>query len=381
MKLDGKNKNYAQMIEDAPLEQKSAVIVEVMKQLQEDASQAIINQYQQDFSEIQANKENAAKYGLRQLNKKEKDFIDVLTDHKQLAGMFDAGEDLLLPETIVNYVFEDLKTEHELFKHIDFSPAGLKKVLLSETVGKAIWGKIDAKITAEITANLKSFKVDVHKLSAFAFIPNAIIDLGHEWVERFIRESLYSAMNNGLEEGIVAGTGEDEPIGLYKKLSGATDNVYPDRDKVKIDNFGVEALGKIVKTFTDGGKRKVNKMILIANPTDAVTKIAAATRAFVNGTWVSTFPYDIEVIQSIHVKENDAILYLPKSYKAGVTGAKLAASDHAQFLEDNRVYKIVTLGNGRLVKENQAALLDITDLKPLVQNVNVVNIADLNLGA
>lgn len=380
MKLDG-NKNYAQLIEDASVEQKASVIVDVIKQAQEDATDAIIKRYQFEHGEVQANMADSAKYGLRQLNKEEKNFIDILSDPKQLAGIFTAGDDLLLPESIVNYVFEDLRTDHELFKHIDFAPAGLKKILLSETLGKAVWGTVDSKIEQEIKAELINLPIDVNKLSAFAFIPNAILELGHEWVERFIREALYEAMDEGLEEGFVTGTGKDSPIGLYKKLSGATDGVHPDRTKIAISDFGISELGKIVKEFADGGKRKVGKMVLIVNPTDAVTKVAAASRAYVNGSWVSTFPYDIEVVQSIHVKENDAILYLSKTYKAGVTGAKLSASDHVQFLDDNRVYKIVTLGNGRLVKENQAALLDITNLKPLVQNVNVVNLADVNLGA
>ena len=33
-----------------------------------------------------------------------------------------------------------------------------------------------------------------------------------------IREALYEAMDEGLEEGFVTGTGKDSPIGLYKKL-------------------------------------------------------------------------------------------------------------------------------------------------------------------
>ena len=53
----------------------------------------------------------------------------------------------------------------------------------------------------------------------------------------------------------------------------------------------------------------------------------------------------------------------------GASKQTIEYSDQYQFLEDNRVYKVVTYANGRLVKENQAVLLDISDLEPLAFNV------------
>ena len=48
-------------------------------------------------------------------------------------------------------------------------------------------------------------------------------------------------------------------------------------------------------------------------------------------------------------------------------------SEHAQFLDDNIVYKTVAYGNGRLAKDYNAVLLDITNLEPLALNVKVTN--------
>ena len=43
------------------------------------------------------------------------------------------------------------------------------------------------------------------------------------------------------------------------------------------------------------------------------------------------FPYDIEVIQSVHVLINKVILYLPYTYVGGVSKQGISFSDHYQF--------------------------------------------------
>ena len=84
------------------------------------------------------------------------------------------------------------------------------------------------------------------------------------------------------------------------------------------------------------------------------------------------FPYDIEVIQSVHVHKTKLFfIYLTLCWRVSKQG--ISFSDHYQFLEDNRVYKVVTYGNGRLVKENQAVVLDITNVKPMAFNAKVVS--------
>jgi HK97 family phage major capsid protein len=377
MKLEGLNiEELVQSLNDAPAEEKSAKIIEAIQLAVNESQKEIVERYQKEFAEVQANKENFAKYGLRSLNAEEKAFIDKIKDPKQLTtAMFSTNEqDELIPTSITNYIFEDLRQEHPFLKYVKWVPAGVKKWILSEASGKAIWGKLDATITSEITAALSEIDIEANKLSAFAFIPKGILDLGYEWIERYIREVLLEVNEDGLEEGFITGDGKNAPIGLLKKLSGATDGVYPDRTAIAIEDFSIKSLGTHFYTLTDEGKRKVGKVLMIANPADAYTKIAeAATFLTANGEHKKVFPYDIEVVQSVHVPQNKVILYLPYAYVGGVSKQGISFSDHYQFLEDNRVYKVVTYGNGRLVKENQAVVLDITNVKPMAFNVKVVS--------
>ena len=66
-------------------------------------------------------------------------------------------------------------------------------------------------------------------MTAFIPIANDMLKLGPEWVERYVRTIITEAMAVGLERGYVAGTGNNEPIGLLKDLKGAVvEGVYPD---------------------------------------------------------------------------------------------------------------------------------------------------------
>ncbi|OMK58976.1 hypothetical protein [Clostridioides difficile] len=57
-----------------------------------------------------------------------------------------------------------------------------------------------------------------------------MLDLGAEWLDRYVRVVLTESISLGLEMGIVAGTGKDQPIGMMKDLKGSVvEGVYPDK--------------------------------------------------------------------------------------------------------------------------------------------------------
>jgi HK97 family phage major capsid protein len=375
MKLEKANMEaLIEELNNAPAEEKSAKIIEAIQTAVNESQKEIIERYQREFVEVQANKENFAKYGLRTLNAEEKSFIDKLKDPKQLAGAFDEEQEDLIPTSITNFIFEDLRQEHPFLKYVKFTPAGVKKWILAEKSGKAVWGKIDATIASQITAALSDIDMEANKLSAFAFIPQGILKLGYEWIERYIRECLLEVDTDGLEEGFTVGNGKDAPIGLMKRLSGATDGVYPDRTAVAIEDFSADSLAAPMVTLSNGGKRTISKLIMLVNPTTNYTKVGPASKYLTaNGEYKEIFPYKIEVVENVHVPNNRAILYIPFAYNGGISRQGISFSDQYQFLEDNRVYKIVSYGNGRLVHENQAVVLDVTNVKPLAFNVKVVS--------
>lgn len=373
-----KNEKYLELvknIEEATASEKSEKIVQAMHQLIEANSAEIVNQYKSDFNELQANKENAAKMGLRTLTAEEKKFYEKAFPKTQQAMTI---EDVnIFPETTTNYVFEEIKTNHDLLKYFKTVPAGVNKFITSEYTGKAVWGELTAAITSEISATIKGFDVEAHKLSGFMYVPTAILELGAEWIDRYVRTVLVEVLEDGIEEGGVVGDGSTGPIGLTKSLTGAVDGVHPDKSTVALNSFKPEEFSPKLIPLTNSGKRKLGKVLLVVNPADKLGKVIPASTVFVNGTYQSILSYiNVELIESAHVPANKMVAFLPESYQMGLTKVGIQYSDDFKFLDHLRTYRTVAYGNGRIVNDNMSIVFDITNLTPFVQPVTVEGIVE-----
>lgn len=359
-------------LNEAPAEQKSEKIIEAIQSIVDEQYSGVISQYQKEFEEYSATKENDAKFGLRTLTEKEKQWIDRAIKQEDTSSL--TGKEIdYLPETTVSYIFEDLKTAHPLFQYIDWAPAGVQKWFLSERSGKATWGKLTRAIIDKIEAGIDSLDLEVNSLSAFMFVPRAIINMGYKWIDRFVRTVLLEVNEEGIETGIIAGDGKESPIGLLKDLEGAVvSGKYPDKTPVAITDFGPDSFGKdVLPTLNRNGKRTVDTIVIIANQNEIDTKIYKATHVLGFNGYVKADNYkNFVYVACPDVPENKAIAYIPKKYVAGISRMGIDFSDHYKFLEQLRTYSVLTYGNGRLKSNDDAVVLDITnlkELKPIVQ--------------
>ena len=374
IKLDKTEKynDLVQQINDAPAEQKSEKIVDAIHELIEANSAKIVEQYKSDYNDLQADKQNAQKMGLRSLTTVEREFYEKVFSPKQAVTVTDIN---IFPETTTNFVFEEISTGHDLLKYFKSTPAGVNKFITSEFSGKAQWGELTAAITAEISATIKGFNIDAYKLTGFMYVPVAILDLGPEWVDRYVRTVLAEVLEDGVEEGAVVGNGEKGPIGLTKALSGAVDGVHPDKATVALTSFKPAEFAPKLVPLTNSGKRKVGKVLLVVNPADRLGKIIPASTIFINGIYQSILSYiEVEFIESIHVPANKMVAFLPKSYQMGLTKVGVQYSDEFKFLDHLRTYRTVAYGNGRIVDDTMSIVFDITDLAPFAQPVEVVGV-------
>ncbi len=358
-------------LDNAPSEEKSQVIIEAIQEIMEQEYAGTITQYQKDFEEYNASKENDKKFGLRALTEKEKQWIDRAIKQEDKTSI--TGKEIdYLPETTVDYIFEDLKTAHPLFEYIQWAPAGVQKWFLSERSGKATWGKLTRAIVDQIEAGIESLPLDVNSLSAFMFVPKAIIALGYKWIDKFVRTVLLEVNEEGIETGIIAGNGKEAPIGLLKDLKGSVqEGVYPDKTAVKVTDLGPDDFGeKVLPTLNRKGKRNVSTIVIIANQKEMDSTIYKATHVLgFNGYVLANNYKDFRFVSSPDVPDGKAIAYIPNKYVAGISRMGIDYSDHYKFLEQLRTYTVVTYGNGRLIDNDDAVVLDISELKPLVPTV------------
>lgn len=290
--------------------------------------------------------------------------------------------DKVLPKTVVEMVFEDIRTQFPLLEEINFmNTDALVEMILSTRTGAAVWGELCSTVTAELAAGFTVIPLAAKKLSAFVPVCKAMLELGPEWIDRYVRAMLTEALALGLEAAIVDGDGKGKPIGMSRKLSGAVDNVYPRKNAVPITSLDPVTIGTQLATIAktpEGKERVVNQVLLVVSPTDYFTKVFPATtvRAADGSYNTNVLPFPTKVIQSPAVQQNHAIMGIGKHYFMGLgtaQGGKLEYSDEYKFLEDQRVYLIKLYGNGRATDENAFVYLDISGLKPAVLDVRVTN--------
>lgn len=324
--------------------------------------------------------------GVRQLTGEETRYYQAVIGAMRSANPKQALTELeaALPKTTIDAVFEDLAAQHPLLDAINFqNTSGLVEMLVNTGSKQlATWSPLCAEITKELTGGFKKVNMTLNKLSAFLPVCKAMLDLGPAWLDRYVRAVLQESLYLGLEEAIINGTGKDQPIGMNRQVGddvSVSGGVYPEKTPVKLTSLDPVSYGTLLAGMAktpNGNSRVVDRVIMVVNPNDYLTKIMPATTVrSADGSYVSNvFPFPTTVIQSVQVPENRAVIGLADRYFMAIGTAKsgrIEYSDEYHFLEDERVYLIKLYGHGEPLDNNAFVYADISGLAPTVQEVVV----------
>lgn len=320
-----------------------------------------------------------AQRGVRQLTSEEKKFYEAWSNIVKSSNPKQAltGGELSFPETVINQVFDDIRESHPLLAEINFqNTSGALKFLVSKSgAPKATWGALTDAITKEIDADIDEVDMTLKMLSAYIPVSKAIIDLGAEWLDRYVRTFLAEAIANGAEDAVINGLTSESPIGMIADLStGSVDTdgkvTYTAKDAVAVTELSPKTIGTHLATIAkspNGQSRNVENVILVCNPADYFSKVAPATMVLAsNGVYVDQMPFGVKVITSSAVASGRAVLGMAKRYFLGVgfTGqaGNIEFSDQYKFIEHKRYYKTYLYGNGKASDNNAFVYLNIANL-------------------
>lgn len=384
MKLSNETNDYRQEMVAAMKSGKDEDYVKAFASM----NKAIAEQVKADFMELQDTNDAAvlAQRGYRQLTTKEKKWYQKFIEAAKSGNPKQAftaiigsdNEEDLMPTTIIEDVYKDLREEYPLLNAIHFQHVGYitKWILNDHATQMAVWGQITDEITKEINSAFRVIDIDQNKLSAYAMIEIGMLDLGPTFIDGYIRACLKEAMMGALEVAIVAGTGVNQPIGLIKDIhegvSYSSVDGYPNKSAVAVTDFTPASYGALVAQMAvteRGKKRRFGKVGMIVNQADYLTKVMPATTVLnANGSYVNNlFPFPTTVYVSNAVDEGKAVLFLENEYFMGVGGAKngvIEYSDEYKWLEDARTFKVKQYAAGRATDNTCALYLDISGLKP-----------------
>lgn len=367
--FSNKKQEYMDLMkaEDSTPDQLEGAFDEMFTALQDDLADKITKEARNEVQDSQV----LASRGQNVLTSKERKFFNDAINF----GGFD--EDSILPVTTQERVFEDLIVEHPLLDVIGLKDLGaVTRYIYSDPTKAYAWGNLFGEIKGQVSAAFTEEQIGQLKLTAFAVIPKDMLELGPEWVERYVRQLLVESYSVGLEYGLVNGKGpaQSEPVGLMKDVAdnGAVTDKTPEELTLTFapSKFGEIVSGelhdviKALSTDEDGKARKVlNKVVMLVNPVDAISVQARNTIQTANGQWVTALPYNIEVIESDEIPEKKALFFVKGEYLAAIAGGyKLNKFDQTLAMEDAMLYTIKQFANGR-PKDNNTALLYDLDIK------------------
>ena len=362
-------------------------LVNAFVEFAEGIQQDVLN----DFNAFQETQDKGIlqKRGIHQLTQQETKFYQSWIDAAKSNNPRQAitNLDIALPETVIDNIMDDIRSEHPLLNKIYFQNMTMvtKMLMNKKGIQLAKWGAINSAITKELEGAIGKLDLSLNKLTAFMPVSKDMLLVGPQWIDAYVRAVLSEAIAYGLEEGIINGTGKDMPIGMNRDISSGVsvvDGVYPKKSKVAITDLSPKTIGNLLSTLAkdpvdENKTRTVADLIMIVNPFDYFKKVMPATTVQApDGTYRNNvLPYPIDIIQSTQVTEGEAILGIAKKYMMGIgTGSKegkIEYSDEYKFLEDERYYIIKLIGNGRAINDNDFILLDISGLEEATVGVKI----------
>ncbi|MDU4477949.1 phage major capsid protein [Paeniclostridium sordellii] len=302
--------------------------------------------------------------GMNVLTTEERKYYEQVIEKRAFTNL-----DVALPKTVFDRVFDELDKEHPLLNKIAFqnTTAVTEWVIRKTDCEAAWWGKLTDTIKKELSQGFDKIKTDMYKLTAYMPVSKAMLDLGPEWLDRYVRAVLSESISMALEYAIVAGTGKDQPIGMIKDLKGSVvEGVYPDKAAIKLNDFKPTTLGKsVMAPLTKGGSRAVPSILILVNPLDYWEKVFGATTFLtLQGTYVhGVMPIPSEIIQSVAVPKGKLIAGMGKDYFMGIgSSQKIEYSDEYKFLDDERTYVSKQYATGEPIDNESFLVFDITKL-------------------
>ena len=310
--------------------------------------------------------------GQAQLTSEERSYYEAVVEKRGFEGI-----DVVMPKTIFDRVFEDLQLNHPLLSEIDFinTTGSIEWIMRTSEAAGAVWGPLTGRITEELSNGFKKENASLYKLSAFIPVSKSMLDLGPVWLDRFVRAMLSESIAIALEQGIVAGTGKDQPIGIIKDLAGSVSlGVYSDKEATPLTDLLPATLGKnVIAPLTKEGKRNVTQVLLIVNPLDYWEKLFGATTVLnANGTYAhGVLPIPGKIVTSVAVPKGKMVAGVARNYFMAIgSGQEIEYSDHYKFLEDERTYLTKQYANGKPKDNDSFLLFDISSLNP---HLNIFN--------
>ncbi|MDM5245755.1 phage major capsid protein [Lysinibacillus sp. G4S2] len=281
-------------------------------------------------------------------------------------------DEIVLPYTIEERIYEDLTSDHPLLSVINFRNLGTITLtaITSEYEGAAVWGPIFGEIKGQLNAAFKQEKIAQSKLTAFVVLPKDLEKFGPKWVAAYVQTQITETYAVALENAIINGAGptKEEPIGLIRDLVAAVDPTNGHAKKAVAGTLTLADPKTIIKEFAGIGKElseKENgkplnvsgKVALVINPADAWDLKGDFTIQNSLGDYITKLPYNFILIESEFATKGELVAFVSDRYDA-YRGGGIEVKEYKETLamEDCNLHIAKTFAFGK-PRDNKVAAI------------------------
>ncbi|PTK56884.1 phage major capsid protein [Staphylococcus haemolyticus] len=322
-------------------------------------SEELANAIRKDMRQEQGDNAVLNARNVNRLTNEEKKFYNALVseDHVNTDTNWKDGE--LLPETVVDRIFEDIETEHPLLKHITIQRTGLRaRVIRSVPEGQVVWGPVFSEIKGQLEASFFEQDVTLGKATAFVVVPKDLKDAGVQWVDRYVRAQIKEAFAVAIEKTAIQGLGaaKNQPVGLMNEIN-RTNGAVSEKASTGTLTFAepktsIKEIGNVIKNLSikeyydkDGnvkrskGANVTNNVVVVLNPADYIYAKIAFTIPMPNGQYASPIPFNVTFEQSEFVPQGKAVAFDKTRYNFYAGSEVIVRTfDQTLALEDMDLY-------------------------------------------
>ncbi|MFJ7950771.1 phage major capsid protein [Lysinibacillus sp. NPDC096418] len=309
--------------------------------------------------------------------------VDVLTSEEtkffNVVASDGFQDEIVLPYTIEERIYDDLTSDHPLLSVINFRDLGTITLtaITSEYEGAAVWGPIFGDIKGQLNAAFKQEKIAQSKLTAFVVLPKDLAKFGPKWVAAYVQTQITETYAVALENAVINGAGptKEEPIGLIRDLAAAVDPTNGHAKKAATGALTLADPKTIIKEFAGIGKElseKENgkplnvsgKVALVINPADAWDLKGDFTIQNSLGDYITKLPYNFILIESEFATKGELVAFVSDRYDA-YRGGGIEVTEYKETLamEDCNLHIAKTFAFGK-PRDNKVAAIYTLPVTP-----------------
>ena len=290
--------------------------------------------------------------------------------------------EVLIPEQVLGLLRENIPLYSKLYKYVDARRVGgTTRLNVMGAIPEGIWTEMCATLN-EMSLAFSSVETDGYKVGGYIPVCNALLEDSDIALAQEIIAALSKAIAKALDKAILYGTGTKMPTGILTRLAMAA---KPDGYKNSVEFKNVSATNVLAlsgKTGTDLFKTLIaaagaisteygeGRLFWAMNRKTHMKVVGEALGVNINGTIVAgmnnTMPVVGGAIEDLDFMPDDVIiggdgsLYL----LAERAGTAISRSEHAQFVQDNTVFKGTARYDGIPVIAEGFVALSLGSTKP-----------------